>query len=134
MDTRHYTQTPSAMRVACDLADASVRVLGGGFVTRDMVGATLDHWRDGESAPAGLLIDLRDVSGYESGFAAIVAELLEGAHTCGVRRVAILASSSLLRTAASAIAVELGSDPSQGGECVACFGDERAAKRWLEAR
>lgn len=131
MDTRHYTQTPSAMRVACDIVDASVRVLGGGFVTRDMVGATLDHWRDGETAPLGVLVDLRDVAGYESGFAAIAAELLEGVRDCGVRRVAFLASSAVLRTAARAVAEDLGPDR---GVRVACFADERAAKRWLDGR
>jgi hypothetical protein len=131
MDTRHYTQTPSAMRVACDIVDASVRVLGGGFVTRDMVGATLDHWRDGETAPVGVLVDLRDVAGYESGFTAIAAELLEGVRDCGVRRVAILASSAVLRAAARAVADSLGPDR---GVRVACFGDERAAKRWLDGR
>lgn len=131
MDTRHYTQTPSAMRVACDIVDASVRVLGGGFVTRDMIGATLDHWRDGQTAPAGVLVDLRDVAGYESGFAAIAAELLEGVRDCGVRRVAFLASSGVLRTAARAVAEKL--DPDRGVR-VACFADERAAKRWLDAR
>lgn len=127
MEARHYTQTPSAMRVACDLADAAVRVLGGGFVTRDMLGATLDDWRDGEAAPAGVLVDLRDVAGYESGFAVFAAELLEGIGRCGVSRVAIIASSAVLRTAASVVA------PTTGVH-VRCFHDERAAKRWLDAR
>lgn len=127
MAARHYTQAPSAMRVACDIVDASVRVLGGGFVTRDMVGATLDHWRDGEPAPNGVLIDLRDVAGYESGFTAIAAELLEGIRNCGVRRVAIVASSAVLRMAATVVA------PSSGVH-VACFDDERTAKRWLERK
>lgn len=126
MEARHYTQTPSAMRVACDIVDASVRVLGGGFVTRDMVGATLDHWRDGETAPSGVLVDLRDVAGYEQGFAAIAADLLVGIQRCGGRRVALLASSAVLRSAASVVA-------SRTGIQVRCFHDERAAKRWLDS-
>lgn len=127
METRHYTETPSAMRVASDLADASVRILGGGFVTREMVGATLAHWRDGATAPAGMMVDLRDVAGYESGLSAIAAQLLAGARECGVRKVAILASSATLRTAARLAAPRTGIH-------VRCFADERAAKRWLTGR
>jgi len=125
MDTRHYTQTPSGMRVASDVIDASVRVLGGGFVTRDMVGATLDHWRDGKPAPRGVLVDLRDVAGYEMGFVAIAAELLGGIERCGVRRVALLASSAVLRTAARVVAASTAVH-------LCCFHGERAAKRWLD--
>lgn len=124
MFARHYTRTPSAMRMACDIGDASVRVLGGGFVTRDMVGATLDHWRGEEGGPSAVLVDLRDVAGYESGFAIIAADLIEGVAKCGVRRVALVASSSVLRTAARVVAPH-------SGVHVRCFDDDLAAKRWL---
>lgn len=124
MFARHYTRTPSAMRMACDVADASVRVLGGGFVTRDMVGATLDHWRGEDGGPQAVLVDLRDVAGYESGFATIAADLLEGVAQCGVQRVAIVASSAVLRTAARVAAP-------RSGVHVRCFDDDLAAKLWL---
>jgi hypothetical protein len=125
MFARHYTRTPSAMRMACDVADASAQVLGGGFVTRDMVGATLDHWRGEAGGPATVLVDLRDVAGYESGFATIAADLIEGVAACGVRRVAIVASSAVLRSTAARIAAP------RLGVHVRCFDNDRAAKRWL---
>jgi hypothetical protein len=122
---KHYTQMPSELKTSCDVRTNFVQVRGGGFLTQDMVGATLDQWRVGDAMPSEVLVDLRDVAGYESGCAEIAHQFLESAKQHGVRRIAFVATSAVLRTAAKLV---LGGS----GVRVRFFADELAAKVWLE--
>jgi len=90
-----------------------------------MVVATLDQWTADESMPGELLVDLRDVAGYESGCAELAHQFLETALQSGVRRIAFVATSAVLRTAARLLL-------SGSSVRVRFFQDELAAKRWLE--
>jgi hypothetical protein len=127
-DTRPYTQVPSEVVTACDRSTARGELSGGGFWTHELVGASLDQWRGaGEQGPASILIDLRGVAGYESGFRTIALELLEGAQRCGAHRIAFVASSAALRLAATALA-------RSSRAHVRVFPDDTAAKRWLDGR
>jgi len=123
---KHYTQLPSQLETSCDVDASFVQVRGGGFLTQDMVGATLDQWRAGAEMPAEVLVDLRDVAGYESGCAEMAHQFLESAKQHGVRRIAFVATSAVLRTAAKLVL-------SGSGVRVRFFGDEIAAKRWLDS-
>ena len=122
---KHYTQLPSELKTSSDAQQTFVHVRGGGFLTQDMVGATLDQWTAGESMPTELLVDLRDVAGYESGCAELAHQFLETALQSGVRRIAFVATSAVLRTAAKLLL-------SGSSVRVRFFQDELAAKRWLE--
>jgi len=122
---KHYTQLPSELKTSCDARQAFMHVRGGGFLTQDMVGATLDQWSAQDAMPSEVLVDLRDVAGYESGCAEMAQQFLETATRCGVRRIAFVATSAVLRTAAKLVL-------SGSGVRVRFFGDELAAKRWLE--
>jgi ABC-type transporter Mla MlaB component len=124
MDALHYTQLPSELHTACDLGAAVAHVRGGGFLTREMVDATLDQWRHAEDMPACVLIDLRDVAGYEAGCAAIAHEFLRQAQGHRLRRIAFVATSSVLRTAAQLVAP-------QADVRVRVFADASAAQHWL---
>lgn len=126
-DTRPYTQVPSEVVTACDRSTACGELSGGGFWTHELVGASLDQWRDSGDGPASILIDLRGVAGYESGFRTIALELLEGAQRCGAHRIAFVASSAALRLAATALA-------RSSRAHVRVFPDDAAAKRWLDGR
>jgi hypothetical protein len=119
---KHYTQQPSELRSSAESRVLQVR--GGGFVTRQMVKETILGWQD-DALPSGVLVDLREVAGYESGCATMAHRWLLGAHRHGVQRIAFVASSSVLRTAtklvSSAAAVDL-----------QIFDDDVTARRWLE--
>lgn len=120
---KHYTQQPSQLHTS-NAGTTMLEVRGGGFVTREMVHATLDGWKRA-SIPSGILVDLREVAGYEAGCATLAHRWLLRAHTHGVERIAFVASSSVLRTAtrlaSSAALVDL-----------RIFEDEPAARAWLE--
>ena len=120
---KHYTQEPSRLQTSSP-ETALIEVRGGGFVTRQMVHETLDAWRAAQ--PSGILVDLREVAGYEAGVASLAHRWLLDAHRSGVRRVACIASSSVLRTlshvASSRAQVDL-----------RVFEDELAARSWLTA-
>jgi hypothetical protein len=122
LPVKHYTQQPS--RLLSRPETTLIEVRGGGFVTRQMVHETLDAW--GRTLPSGILVDLREVAGYEAGCARLAHRWLLDAHRSGVQRIACIASSSVLRTvsrvASSEACVEL-----------RIFEDEPAARSWLGA-
>jgi hypothetical protein len=120
---RHYTQEPSQL-AARRAAGAAVEIHGGGFVTREMLGRTLAQWVQRDEAPPEILVDLRDVAGYEEGCARMAAEWLRRAHRLGVRKIAFVASSTVLRTATRLAATS-------SYVRLRTFEHERAARTWL---
>ena len=121
---KHYTEEPS--RLTLSRSAAFVRVHGGGFVTREMLDATVEELRTGaaEARLDAVLVDLRMVAGYETACLLPVRQFLREAPTLGVRRIAVVATSSVLRTAsrlaAHKVEVELRT-----------FEQERTALQWL---
>jgi hypothetical protein len=120
---RHYTQEPSQLAPRRALG-AALEIHGGGFVTREMLFRTLSQWTYRNEAPQEILVDLRDVSGYEDGCARMAAEWLRRAHRLGVRKIAFVASSTVLR-----IATRLAATNSYVR--LRTFEHERAARMWL---
>jgi len=74
----------------------------------------------------GVLVDLRDVAGYESGCATRAREWLSNARQWGLRRVAVVTSSSVLRTAGHMAAYQCGVE-------FRMFEREDRAEQWLKA-
>jgi hypothetical protein len=74
--------------------------------------------------PLGVLCDLRGVTGYAQGTSALARDWLARVQASGVRRVALVAGSSVLRTAVRLIAAELRMQ-------LRCFTGVDAAQRWL---
>ena len=120
----HYTEEPSAL--SASPGRAFTRVRGGGFVTREMLEETLDDLRrsaerwDGDA----VLVDLSEVAGYESACMRPAKQFLLDAASLGLTRIALVASSSVMRRAtqlaASTVAVE-----------IRTFEYEPHAARWL---
>lgn len=79
-----------------------------------------------EQSPPLVLCDLRSVSGYADGTSALARAWLARVQAFGVRRVALVASSSVLRTAVRVIATELRLQ-------LRCFSGVEAAQRWLRS-
>ena len=102
---KHYTQQRSELMASRDLGSGILSVRGGGFVTRQMLEQALDQLQASAEGrgPRELLVDLRDVAGYEAGIASQASEWLETAARCGIRKIAFIASSSVLRTAAQLV-------------------------------
>ena len=122
---QHYTQLTPHLRTAVRSdGDAAIfEIRGGGIVSPAMIERSLGQW-DAGCAPSNLLVDLRDVAGYETGSIRVASRWLDGAEDEGVRRVALLASSAVLATAA-----RLASERS--GVALKTFEDEDAARAWL---
>jgi hypothetical protein len=118
---KHYTQLPSQLQTSSPQT-ALIEVRGGGFVTRQMVHDTLDTWSG--TLPSSILVDLREVAGYESGCATLAHRWLLHAHRSGVRRIACVASSSVLRTVTRVASSETCVD-------LRVFEDEPTARTWL---
>lgn len=78
-------------------------------------------------APDAVLCDLRTVFGYGPGTSALAREWFMLARRAGVRRVAVVATSSVLRTAALVLARSLDLE-------LRCFLGETEALRWLNAK
>lgn len=116
---RHYTEMPSALRGAMSGGDMLV-VQGGGFVTPQMVEETLPL----VSRAQGVLIDLREVSGYDAGCVRRAEDWLAMAQRLGVRRIAFIASSIVFRTAAQLVARRASIE-------MRTFETESQARRWL---
>lgn len=84
-----------------------LRVEGAGFVTRPMAEEALTPFLSAGPVPDSVLVDLRNVSGYEAACAEVAQSMLSQARGFGVRRIAFVANSSILRTAAEVIAQHL---------------------------
>lgn len=96
-------------------------------MTREMLEQTLDELRREAhlSHTGAMLVDLRDVAGYETSCLALALQFLREAPSIGFRRIALVASSSVLRTAsrlaAQGVPVELRT-----------FEHEPSAVQWLD--
>lgn len=76
------------------------------------------------ASPLLVLCDLRGVSGYADGTSSLAREWLRRLELADVRRVALVAGSSVLRTAVRMVASGLGMQ-------LRCFSGVDAAMRWL---
>ncbi|MEM9460977.1 MAG: STAS/SEC14 domain-containing protein [Myxococcota bacterium] len=123
----HYTQEPSRL---CATSDASyTRVRGGGFVTREMLEQALDDLRRTPQTqrPGAMLVDLREVAGYEASCLRPAQQFLHEAVSLGVSRIALVAPSSVMRTASQVAAHPLPVE-------LRTFEHEPSAQRWLAPR
>jgi hypothetical protein len=126
MQRKHYTQEESVLRTftRADPLRPVLHVHGGGFVTRKMLARTLRSLPGDELAPREILVDLREVAGYERDVVRMASEWLRNAHTQGVRRIAFVASSEIVRTA-----TRLASEHT--GITLRTFSDHEEAHAWL---
>ena len=127
----HYSQLRSdvSSTVEPGLGDADLlRLHLQGFIDvgmlRDRLGDLIE--RSESHAPAAVLCDLRTVSGYGPGTPALAREWFMLARRAGIRRVALVATSSVLRTAALMLAHDLDLE-------LCCFLGETEALRWLNS-
>ncbi|MEM6994205.1 MAG: STAS/SEC14 domain-containing protein [Myxococcota bacterium] len=120
----HYTEQPSRLD-AHDDGDAGVlRLEGGGFLTATIVEQAFSRMRDEGPVHPNVLIDLRDVAGYDSQAVARARLLLQHAPAFGVRRIAFLASSGAVHAAAQVAS-------SRAEVPLRSFQSERSARDWL---
>ncbi len=124
----HYSQQMSSVQLEADHASRVLRVNGSGFVTRDLLQAGLADYlaTDAPSRTDVVLVDVRDVAGYGAGCAWIAARALDEARRRGVQRVALVSSSTVLRTATSVLS-------QHSGLSVRCFSHPESASSWLGA-
>jgi len=116
----HYTEQPSALRGVLSGCGGTLFIEGGGFLTPTMVEEALSL----ASSASGILVDLREVSGYDADCVRRAEEWLTVARRHGVRRIAFIASSIVFRTAALLVARRTTID-------VRTFEHEPEARRWL---
>lgn len=125
----HYSQLRSAVESFVEPQEGAgdlLRVHLQGYIDRGMLGERLGELtkRIEEHTPGGVLCDLRSVAGYGPETPTLAREWLMLARRAGIRRVALVATSSVLRTGASMIARDLDLD-------LRCFHGETEALRWL---
>ena len=127
----HYSQIQSAVNstVQPGLGEAELlRVELQGFIDVAMLEARLGELnaRFEQRAPSAVLCDLRSVAGYGAGTPTLAREWFMHVRRAGVRRVALVATSTVLRTAALLLARDLDLE-------LRCFLGETEAQRWLVA-
>ena len=115
------SQPPELSALTEDQGVLSVR--GGGFVTRELIDAALQRAR--EASPRSVLVDVREIAGYDHGCGPVARELVARAATLGIDRIAFVASSAVLRTAAHVLA-------SRAPVPLRAFEDPAQARRWLD--
>ncbi len=120
---RHYSQEPDRLHAQITRAEhgARLHVNGGGFVTQPMMRGALAAVCD---APREVLLDLRDVAGYEHACVDEASAWIERASQSGVRAVAVIAHSSVVRTLSDVAS-------RYAGLPIRAFTQERAATEWL---
>lgn len=102
---RHFTDLPPALRTR--VHDGVLRVEGVGFVTRAMTEDAFAPFAGGSGLEPRVLIDLRNVSGYEAACVEVAREWLSHAQAYDVERIAFIANSSVVRTATEVVARHL---------------------------
>jgi hypothetical protein len=125
----HYSELHSAFESSFERGHGDTDVLRvhlQGYMDVDMledrIGELLE--RIERHTPSGIMCDLRAVAGYGHGTQVLAREWLLIAQRSGVRRVAVVATSSVLRTAALLLARNLQLE-------LRCFLGETEALRWL---
>lgn len=98
-------------------------VRGGGFVTRQLMDDLLARAR--VRPPRSVLVDVRDIAGYEHACRPAARELVAHAAAMGIDRIALVASSTVMRTAAHVLA-------SGAPIPLRAFEDPAQARRWLD--
>jgi len=141
----HYSQQPSAVNSTLELGVGNgadvLRVRLQGFIDDGELGERMDALLDRlrRETPNGLLCDLRPVTGYGPTTPVLARDGLTLACRVGVRRVALIVHSSVVRTAAELFARNLyyeGHGLGLGGGRrleLRCFVGEPEALRWLDA-
>ncbi|PRQ07936.1 STAS/SEC14 domain-containing protein [Enhygromyxa salina] len=128
----HYSQlrsdVTSTVEPGCGNADL-LRLQLQGFIDVGMLSERLGDLiqRIEHHAPDAVLCDLRTASGYGPGTPALAREWFMLACRAGIRRVALVATSSVLRTAALALSHNLNLE-------LCCFLGEAQALAWLGER
>lgn len=125
----HYSQLHSAVESSFERGQGDsdvLRVHMQGYMDVGMLDDRIGELaeRIERHTPAGVLFDLRAVAGYGPGTQSLAREWLTNARRAGIRRVAIVAPSSVLRTAALMLARDLRLE-------LRCFFGEAEAMRWL---
>lgn len=125
----HYTQQPSRVTTQTNSAMTMMYARLQGFITAPMLTQELEQWdgRYPERLPSALLLDLRDVAGYGPGTPSIARRWLTKSDGRGVRRIAFIATSSVIRTIVRVISPDVKVQ-------MQCFANETAAIEWLEGR
>jgi hypothetical protein len=123
----HFSQHSSAIRANSldpDLISAHLT----GFITAELLQEQLERLEASwDRFPAAVVVDLRQVSGYGSGVPSLARRWLHNAQSEGVERIALIASSSVLRTTAHVL--------SEGLEVqLRCFLCEDTARTWARGR
>ena len=122
---RHYTDDPAFLRAA--EGEGVLRIEGAGFVTTGMMAEALRPFQEERSIPGQVLIDLREVSGYEARCVDAAIEWLGRARPLGVERIAFVARSAIVRTATDVAS-------QRAGVSLRTFGHGATAQRWLCGR
>jgi hypothetical protein len=128
----HYSQLRSAVESSVESGhgDSDVlRVHLQGFIDVGVLDERIGELtqRIEQHTPGAVLCDLRAVAGYGPGTPTLAREWLMLARRAGIRRVALVATSSVLRTAALMLARDLDLQ-------LRCFLGETEALRWLSAK
>lgn len=128
----HFSQVPSAvnsqLEAPAERGDSGLlRIELQGFIDTAILGEQLASVEAQLEcrAPTDVLCDMRAITGYGSGTSTIARAWLADARRRGVRRVALIATSSVLRTAVALIASRVGIE-------LRCFLGETEARRWLD--
>ena len=127
----HYSQLRSSVETSLQTGAGDFDVLHvqlQGFIDVRVLEERLDELveRVERHAPDSIMCDLRAVAGYGPGTPALASEWLMLVRRAGIRRVALVAASSVLQTHALMLARDLGIE-------MRCFLGATEASRWLSA-
>jgi hypothetical protein len=123
--TKHYTQLDSQLLAAVVQGPEGfvLTVRMGGFVSTTVAERVVAEV-DARDASPGVLVDLRDVAGYDADAVRVANVWLRSARRRDVRKIAFVTSSSVLRTAITIAGRGT-------GVVLSTFDDEATARLWL---
>lgn len=121
----HFTQEPSRLDTDADGDAGVLRLQGGGFLTASMVEQAWSQMQKDGAVHPNVLIDVRDVAGYDNSAVQRARTLLRHAPEFGVQRIAFVANSTAVRTATRAASTH-------SSVALRTFHHERSARDWLE--
>lgn len=125
----HFTQQPDKVSSRTNTNQTVLFASMQGFITLKMLRDELAGWdeKHGERLPGAFLIDLCNVSGYGPGTAGAARRWLHDARGRGVKRIAFIARSTVVRTIIKVISPDVSIE-------MECFGNDAAAIAWLEGQ